>query len=130
MRIDVTPGDVHVASVEVRRHSGGIYTVQISTPQESRAGIGLGRVCENFKNVYQILLYPEAPVQWRPPTRVNLIAESNDEEEALFEGLFDVLDDWSRYSVTLIAIPASVLEEAEEAGSWEPQGPIDYLQTS
>jgi hypothetical protein len=63
-------------------------------------------------------------------TRITFTPESNDEEEAIAEGLFDVLDDWSRYSVTLIAIPASVLEEAEEAGSWEPQGPVDYLATS
>jgi hypothetical protein len=63
-------------------------------------------------------------------TRILITPESNDEEEALHMGLFDVLDDYSRYSVTLIAIPASVLEETEEAGRWEPQGPIDYLATS
>lgn len=131
MRIEVTPGDVQIASVEVCRHTGGIYTVLISTPQNRRVGIGQGRLSENGdKRSYQVLLYPEGPVEWRPPTCVNLTPTSNDEEEAFLEGLFDVLDDWSRYSVTLIAIPASVLDESEEAGTWVQQGPIDYLATN
>lgn len=135
MKISVTPGDVQVASVEVRRHSGGIYTVQIRTPYDKNVGIGFGTIAEPGRPVsYKTLLHSCRHDDWRnseylPPTTVSLTPDSNDEEEALFNGLFDVLDDWSRYSVTLIAIPASVLEEAEEAGSWEPQGPIDYLAT-
>ena len=130
MKISVTPGDVQVASVEVRQHTGGIYTVHISTPKERRIGLGFGRISERYKNVSQVLLYPEN-YAFQPPAIVELTPESNDEEEALFEGLFDVLESFAaRYSVTLIAIPASVLEEGEEAGSWEPQGPIDYLATS
>jgi hypothetical protein len=139
VRIDVTPGDVQVASVQVRRHSGGIYTIQISTPHNKRVGLAFGSVTEleyvagygqslPTKRV-QVFLFPEGP-GWSMPTKVILTHSSTDEEEALMHGLFDVLDDWSRYSVTLIAIPASVLEEAEEPGSWEPQGPVDYLATS
>jgi len=133
MRIDVTPGDVQVASVEVRRHTGGIYSVQILTPHERRAGcIAHGSVTgKNDPRSQMVYLYAFEPGLGvlNAPTRILFTPESNDEEEAFLLGLFDVLDDWSRYTVALIAIPASVLEEAEEAGSWEPQGPVDYLAT-
>jgi hypothetical protein len=128
MRIDVTPGDVQVASVEVRRHTGGIYTIQISTPRNRNTGIRFSAESRPA-NPRIIVVSLSSWEDHYNPTVIRFTPESNDEEEALHMGLFDVLDDWSRYSVTLIAIPASVLEEAEEAGSWEPQGPVDYLAT-
>jgi len=127
VKISVTPGDVQIASIEVRRHTGGIYTIQISTPHDKHPGIVFGG--GEFPG-QGIMLHPVVFGSHLMATGVEFTPESNEEEEALYMGLFDVLDDWSRYSVTLIAIPASVLEEAQAVGSWEPQGPIDYLATS
>jgi hypothetical protein len=128
MRITVQPGDVMVASVNVKRHPGGIYTVQIATPHELRPGVSYGSTAKTGQALSQVVsLYPVNSFRWSEGTSITLTPESNEEEEAFHEGLFDVLDDYSRYAVTLIAIPASVLEESEEAGMWEPQGNVDYL---
>ena len=128
MKISVTPGDVKVASVQVRRHTGGVYTFQILTPNHSRPGVSLGGGLSSTTGRFSdVNLYPSNGSLVQEYTRVRFEPESNDEEEALLEGLFDVLDAWSRYSITLIAVPASVLEESEEAGSWEPTGNVDYL---
>jgi hypothetical protein len=126
MKISVQPGDVQIASVEARRHTGGIYTIQISTPFENRPGLKFGsRSSSVLAHSQDVFLFAAGSAS--NATRVTFTPTDNDEEEALMEGLFDVLDGWSRYSVTLIAVPASVFEEAEEAGSWAPQGSVDYL---
>lgn len=134
MKISVKPGDVFVASVNVKRHSGGFYTIQIATPSEARPGTRYfpewknapSALLHSYNATNRIQLFEEA--SWSSNfTEIVITPESNDEEEALLNGLFDVLDCYSRYSVTLIAIPASLLEESEEAGMWEPQGNVDYL---
>lgn len=128
MKISVTPGDVLIASVQVRRHTGGVYSFQILTPNDAQPGIAMGGGISSVSGRFaDVNLYPATGSLAQEYTRVRFEPESNDEEEAILEGLFDVLDAWSRYSVTLIAIPASVLEESEDAGTWEPQGSVDYL---
>jgi hypothetical protein len=105
--------------------------VQIATPHERNAGIGFSSVINSVQHVkcQRVMLYPEGPCVWNPPTVIQFTPDSNDEEEAFWQGLFDVLDDWSRYSITLIAIPPALLEEAEDVAAWEPQGNVDYLGT-
>jgi hypothetical protein len=125
MKILVSLGSIEVAGVIVRRHTGGIFTIQISTPHEKHPGIVFGGGAHPGQG---LLLYPFSPGSYQEPTGLSFEPDTNEEEEALSMGLFDVLDDWSRYSVTLIAVPAAVLEESEEIASWEPQGAIDYLE--
>lgn len=130
MKIFVTPGDVFVASVEVRRHASGIFTIHIATPHNIHGGgLRFGSETTRAARSQWVDLF-DATLANRHATRVTLTAETNQEEEALYEGLFEILDAWSRYACTLLAIPAAVLEEAEPASAWEPTPNVDYLDST
>jgi hypothetical protein len=130
MTINVFNGDIHISSVQVRRHSQGIFTIQISTPLEKHCNIQYGShliQSENLivpapypsRQVAQFVdLYPARPgIYGLNATRVSFSAETNEEEEALNEGLFE-LDAWSRWSVLLVAVPNGFFDEYEDSGSW------------
>lgn len=135
MKIDVTVGEVPIREVVARRHLENVLSIWIATPLDRHPLVAFGSLLHSRHSrsypTYLVDLYHarREGEQNYSPSRVCLTAETPSEADALDAGLFEV--DWQRYMVTLVALPAAVLDAGQVVQSWTyfQPGSAEYLES-
>lgn len=131
MKIRVTRGEVPIRNVVVKSHlERRIYSVTIATPLDRNPIVTLGSMAASGEKLGRVveLFRPRRSAGQFDPSTVLLVPESPREEFAMQGGLHEI--DWSRWSVTLLAIAPDVLSVGNTVESWEEfaGGGADYIE--